>query len=121
MLEAKGKVIGTDARGTRVRFHTPHCSSCGGCGSAAFAEVTLGDVGRDAVVAKLPTGTMLAVLLHSLGLPILGFAGGAAVAAGLGVTDLAAVLLCAAGLAAGVVLCRPQSLDRILIEEVSNE
>jgi len=112
-----GEIVARTSDEVQVRLPAP---SCVGCHSRCDTRITITLPRNDAEGLRLTlsAGNRWILLFNSLYLPLLGFFAGAVLAQWLFGDDVLTFLGSVAGFGGGMLGCRAQKLDRVLIEEV---
>ena len=114
MINFKGEVIETRSDSTIVGIPS---AGCGGCMKPCGEQrVSIPGSWRQPDFS-ISEANYARAIIHSLGLPLAGFVGGAVFASQLGATDIVTACSAIAGLVAGVLLCKPQRAEVIQIVE----
>ena len=116
-----GEIISRQPDAVVVRVAGSECDGGCGCQCRKAATFRLPPMAGRRVSVSLRGGDRFVLLVNTLLYPLGGFIAGAIAAQWAFAGDLAAFAGAMAGLGVGLLMCRGQSFERVVIEEVSNE
>ena len=116
-----GEIISRQPDAVVVRVAGSECDGGCGCQCRKAATFRLPPVGGRRVCISLRSVDRFVLLVNTLVMPLGGFIAGAIVAQWAHPGDVAAFAGAMVGLGIGLLICRGQSFERVVIEEVSNE
>lgn len=123
MITTTARVIYHNARVTLVEIAPAACVGCvQGCRQKTLARTRVEIPGEyyNGVQLSLSLHNHLALLLHSLLLPLMGFVLGGVAANGMQMVETLVIAGSLAGLILGIILCKAQSHNRFKLIEANS-